>query len=202
LILLEDVTMGWKSVVVTMVLACAQAGVAFGDELTQIVQQDLTTLGYDAGAADGTATTKTIIAVSKFQAEHDLKVTGEITPQLAGLIQATISQQTNPGSSAQVAVTTEVTPAEAQADLEARQKACLQEKVDAAQQVSQTKSGLGKLFSAVSRNVSQYGSVGSVTQISDAADQIYSADATMGDLKGAAADLGISDSDIDACRNP
>jgi len=41
-----------------------------------------------------------------------------------------------------------------------------------------------------------------VAQISDAADQVYSAGATMGDLKGAAADLGISESDIEACQNP
>ncbi|MBK6739124.1 MAG: peptidoglycan-binding protein [Haliea sp.] len=111
-----------------MVLACAQAGVALADELVQIVQQDLTTLGYDPGAADGTATTKTIIAVSKFQAEHNLEVTGEITPQLAGVIQAAISQKSNPGSSAQVSVSAETTPAEDPAALEARQTACLQEK--------------------------------------------------------------------------
>mgnify|MGYP006367263219 CR=1 FL=1 len=73
--------MGWKSIAIAVVLACAQAGAALADELVQIVQQDLTTLGYDPGAADGTATTKTIIAVSKFKAEHNLEVTGEITPQ-------------------------------------------------------------------------------------------------------------------------
>lgn len=52
--------MNWKAVVIVMVLACSHTGMAFGDELTQIVQQDLTTLGYDPGAADGTVTTKTI----------------------------------------------------------------------------------------------------------------------------------------------
>lgn len=195
--------MAWKSVVMGVVLACINPGLAFADELTQIVQQDLISLGYDPGAADGTATTKTIIAVSKFQAEHNMEVTGEITPQLAGTIQAAMSQQNNPAaSSAQATATAEVSPEQAQADLEARQKVCLQQKVEAAQQAEQTKSGLGKLFSAVSRNVSQYGSTGTIAQISDAADQVYSADATMGDLKGAAADLGISESDIEACQNP
>jgi peptidoglycan hydrolase-like protein with peptidoglycan-binding domain len=185
-----------------MVLACTQVGVAFGDELTQIVQQDLTKLGYDPGAADGTATTKTIIAVSKFQAEHDMEVTGEITPQLAGVIQAAISQQGSATSSVKVAATAEVSPEQAQADLKARQEACLQEKVAAAQQASKTQSGLGKLFSAVTRTASQYGGVDTLSKVHDTSNQIYSAGATMGDLKGAAADLGISDSDIDACRNP
>ena len=194
--------MGWKSVVMVMVLSCAQAGLAFGDELVEIVQQDLTTLGYDPGAIDGSTSTKTIIAVSKFQSEHNMEVTGEITPQLAGVIQATISQQSNASGGVQVTATAEVTPEEAQADLEARQKACLQEKVAAAQQAEKTQSGLGKLLSAVTRTASQYGSVGTIAQISDSADQVYSAGATMGDLKGAAADLGISESDIEACKNP
>lgn len=194
--------MAWKSVVVAMILACGPAGAAFGDELVQIVQQDLITLGYDPGAADGSATTRTIIAVSRFQAENGMDVTGEITPQLAGVIQAAISGQSNATSSVQVAVTAEVTPEQQAADLKARQEACLQEKVDAAQQASKTQSGFGKLFSAVSRTASQYGSAGMIAEISDTADQVYSAGATMGDLKGAAADLGISDSDIEACQNP
>ena len=105
----------WKAVFVATVLACTSAGQALGDELVQIVQQDLTTLGYDTGPADGEATTKTIIAVSKFQAEHNLEVTGEITPQLAGVIQAAISKQGNSTGSVQVAATAEVTPEQAQA---------------------------------------------------------------------------------------
>lgn len=194
--------MSWKTIVMVMILACTPAGVALADELVQIVQQDLITLGYDPGAADGAASTKTVIAVSKFQSEHNMAVTGEITPQLAGVIQAEISRQGSSAGSVQAAATAEVTPEQQQADLEARQKACLQEKVDAARQASQAQSGIGKLFSAVSRNVSQYGSAGTIAQVSDAADQVYSAGATMGDLKGAAADLGISESDIEACQNP
>lgn len=194
--------MGLKSLVMVMFLACAQASVALGDELTQIVQQDLITLGYDPGAADGIASTKTIVAVSKFQAEHNMEVTGEITPQLAGIIQAAISQQSSATSSVQASATAEVTPEQAQADLKARQEACLQEKVEAAQQASKTQSGLGKLFSAVTRTATQYGGADTLATIHDATNKVYSAGATMGDLKGAAADLGISESDIEACKNP
>ena len=113
--------MSWKSLVVVMAMTCVQSALTYGDELVQIVQQDLTTLGYDTGTTDGSATTKTTIAVSKFQAEHDMEVTGEITPQLAGVIQAAISQQSNTNSSVQVAVTAEATPEQQEADLKARQ---------------------------------------------------------------------------------
>ena len=66
-------------------------GSVSADELTQIIQNDLTTLGYDTGPADGELSTKTIIAISKFQSEHNLEVTGEPSPQLAGVIKAQIS---------------------------------------------------------------------------------------------------------------
>jgi peptidoglycan hydrolase-like protein with peptidoglycan-binding domain len=61
--------------------------------LTKIVQENLISLGYDPGPANGEASTKTIIAVAKFQAQHNLDPNGEITPQLAGVMQATMSKQ-------------------------------------------------------------------------------------------------------------
>ena len=129
-------------------------------------------------------------------------MTGEITPQLAGIIQAALSQQGNSFPTAQASATAQAAPAEDPADLKARQEACLQEKVKAAQQAEQAKSGVAKLLSAVGRTTLQYGSVQANTRILDATNQVYSANATMGDLKGAAADLGISESDIEACKNP
>ena len=88
--------MNWISAALLLVLAVAPVGSAQADELTQIVQQGLINLGYDPGPANGEATTKTIIAVSKFQAQNDLEPTGEITPQLAGIIQANVSKRTGP----------------------------------------------------------------------------------------------------------
>lgn len=187
--------MQWKSAALVIVLSCGCAGVSHADELTQIVQQDLTALGYDTGGVDGNAGTKTIIAVSRFQAEHGLEVTGEITPQLAGRIKAAMSQ----GGSAQPA---SASPAQAQADLKARQDACLQEKIAAAEQASKMKSGLSKLFSAVSRTASRYGGSEVASQISTTSNDASSINATITDLEGAARDLGISQSDIDACQNP
>ena len=196
--------MHWKPAILVIVLACSLAGAALGDELTQIVQQDLTTLGYDTGGVTGTVTTKTIIAVSRFQSEQNLEVTGEITPQLAGVIKATITKQgsaANASQSAAIAAPT-ITPAQAQADLKARQEVCLQEKVAAAKQSAQMKSGFGKLFSAVSRTASRYGGSDTAAQISTSASDASSVNATITDLEGAAKDLGISQSDIDACQNP
>jgi peptidoglycan hydrolase-like protein with peptidoglycan-binding domain len=193
-----------KSVMLVIVLACAQAGAALADELTQMVQLDLTTLGYDPGVADGNTTTKTIIAVSKFQSEHNMEVTGEITPQLAGVIQAAISQRSNPAGAQQAVAATQpqMTPEQAQADLNARQQACLQKKVADAQQSAKTRSGFGKLFNAVSRSASRFGGGETATAISSTAGDAYSVNATVNDLEGAAKDLGISDSDIEACQNP
>ena len=196
--------MNLKSATMVIVLACSQIGLAQADELTQIVQQDLTAMGYDTGGTDGTATTKTIIAVSRFQSEHNLEVTGEITPQLAGVIKATMSKQSSPAtaSNAAAAATTQVSPQQAGADLKARQEACLQEKVAAAEDMARMKSGLSKLFSAVSRTASRYGAGDVATEISTTTSDASSVNATITDLEGAAKDLGISQSDIDACQNP
>jgi hypothetical protein len=196
--------MSWKSAAVIILLASVPVSAAFADELTQIVQQDLTTLGYDTGGTNGTASTKTIIAVSKFQAEHNLEPTGEITPQLAGVIKAAISQRGSSTQTAQpsVATTTPATPQQNAADLKARQQACLQEKAAAAQKANALKSGFGKLLSAVSRSSSQFGGGETAAQISTTASDAYSVNATVADLEGAAKDLGISESDVEACRNP
>lgn len=121
---------------------------------------------------------------------------------LAGVAQAATSQQSYPTSSAHVEVTAELTPEQQATDLRERQQACLQEKVDAAQQASKAQSGFGTLLSAVKPTPPPSGSPEAIAQISDAADRVYSAGVTMGDLKGAAADLGISESDIEICRNP
>ncbi|HSD68201.1 MAG TPA: peptidoglycan-binding domain-containing protein, partial [Woeseiaceae bacterium] len=73
--------------ILTMGLAIAFVSplAVIADELTRIVQTDLQALGYAPGNTDGEASTETIIAISKFQAENNLEVTGAATPQLAGI---------------------------------------------------------------------------------------------------------------------
>jgi hypothetical protein len=62
------------------------------DDLTQMVQNYLQALGYDPGNTDGEISTETVIAISQFQAEKGLEVTGAVTPQLAGILAAEIDR--------------------------------------------------------------------------------------------------------------
>lgn len=60
--------------------------------LTQAVQIHLKALGYDPGKMDGEASVQTSIAISQFQAEKGLEVTGEVSPQLAGILEAEVEK--------------------------------------------------------------------------------------------------------------
>ncbi|NIW25574.1 MAG: hypothetical protein GWN29_13960, partial [Gammaproteobacteria bacterium] len=71
-------------------------GLAGADALTQMIQQDLTALGYATGASDGEMNVETAVAISQFQAERGMDVTGEVTPQLAGVIKAAINNPDMP----------------------------------------------------------------------------------------------------------
>ena len=59
-----------------------ESKIATADDLTRNIQKELLALGYDPGATDGKMTTQTAIAISRFQAEQGLEVTGEPTPEL------------------------------------------------------------------------------------------------------------------------
>ncbi len=62
------------------------------DDLTQMVQRHLQALGYDPGNTDGEMSLETTIAISQFQAEKGLEVTGEVSPQLAGILAAEVDK--------------------------------------------------------------------------------------------------------------
>jgi hypothetical protein len=61
-----------------------------GSSLTQTAQNYLQALGFDPGKADGEMSLETIIAISQFQSENGMEVTGEVTPQLIGLLAARV----------------------------------------------------------------------------------------------------------------
>jgi len=180
---------------------------AFADGLTQIVQKDLVTLGYDPGNTDGQATTATVVAISKFQAEHGLEVTGEATPQLAGILKAEIKKRGEGGT--KVAAAAPAAPAAAPAPqsapasggMTAAQALCIQEKVQARQEAEKKKRGFGRLLSAVSRTTSRFGGGSLAGDIAQTTGDIYSANATAEDIKGAARDLGLTESELEECRN-
>ncbi|HNP63993.1 MAG TPA: peptidoglycan-binding domain-containing protein [Woeseiaceae bacterium] len=64
-----------------------------GGNLVQQIQIDLTTLGYEPGNVAGDLDTMTQVAISQFQAEQNLAVTGQPSNELARALRVAISQQ-------------------------------------------------------------------------------------------------------------
>lgn len=195
-------------IVFLLLIATMFSSLVYSDDLTRIIQEDLTTLGYDTGAVDGELTTKTIIAISKFQSEHDMEVTGEPSPQLAGVIKAQLSgngsspaQPAPAQSTAQETSSPQQPPEDAEA-LKAAQQACLQEKMAAQQEANKKKSGFGKLLRAATRTMNTFGNSEVASQVSRTSYEVYSANASYEDVQSAAKDLGLTEDDIEACRNP
>jgi peptidoglycan hydrolase-like protein with peptidoglycan-binding domain len=189
------------------------AGIATGataDELTMMVEQDLARLGYETGPVDGEETIETVIAISKFQAENNVAVTGEVSAELARTLMAaqpagassapvtTSSVAAAPAPVAADSAAAPPAPAMDPATLQAAQNACLQEKAAAAQAAQKTKRGLGRLFRAVTRTAAREGNY----ELARTAGDIYYAGATADDLSAAAKDLGLTEDDVTACQNP
>lgn len=63
------------------------------DNMTQTVQNHLEFLGYNTGNTDGDLSIDTQVAISQFQAEMGIAVTGEVTPQLLGLLAAEVDSR-------------------------------------------------------------------------------------------------------------
>lgn len=184
---------------VLCVLAAAMFTAPAGaDDLTRIIQQDLTALGYEPGAASGEMTTQTVVAITKFQADNGMEITGEVSPQLAGVIKARLKSGATAGSPSVAATSAPQTadPAAAQA----AQQACLQKKIADAQEAQKKKRGFGSLMSAVSRTAGRFG--GQFGQdVAETTRDIYDVNATVADLESAAKDLGLTESDLEQCRN-
>ena len=167
----------------TVPTASAGAAPSAVDELTLMIQEDLAALGYDVEAT-GAMDTATAIAISQYQAENNLPVTGEPSPQLAGILAAGTSEKASAARSPE--------------ELQAAQQACLQEKMEAAQAAQKTKRGFGSLMRGVGRLAGQLGDYDLARTTGD----IYQAGATVEDFSQAAKDLGLTENDIAACQNP
>ncbi len=179
---MRGVTRALAALTLPLLVATAHA-----DALIQSIETDLTALGYQTGPVDGVETVETQIAISQFQADNQLEVTGTASPQLAGIIKSKTSSGT---ASAQAAA-----PAETEQE-------CLQRKVAEAEQAKQQKKGLMSLFNTVSRTASRYGGGSEIaSDISEASRDIADANATKEDFEQAARDLGLSQGEIDSCRN-
>lgn len=189
--------------------AFATSSLAVADELTKMAQEHLTRLGYETGAIDGEMNVTTAVAISKFQAQNDLEVTGEVSPQLVGILSAHVDEQADPGSASATAVAAPMSAATApsvaaestEVDAEVlrqAQEACLKEKIAEAEAKRKKRRGFGSLMSAVTRTAGQLGN----REVSTAANDVYQANATAADLSQAAEDLGVTESDIEECQNP
>ena len=84
------------------------------------------------------------------------------------------------------------------AALHAAQQACLKEKMEQAQQSQEKKRGFGRLLGAAGRIAGRFGGA----DVSQTMGDVYTANATADDLAAAAKDLGLSESDIESCKNP
>jgi hypothetical protein len=87
-------------------------------------------------------------------------------------------------------------------DLSARQQTCLEEAAAQAarkQEKEKKKKGFGRLMGAVSRTAGRFGAGGDIGKINQ---DIYDANATASDVSIMAEELGISEDDVERCRNP
>lgn len=176
-------------------------------ELIKMAQKELIALGYEPGNIQGEMDTQTTVAVSKFQAENNMAVTGEVTPQLIGALRAAKNKGNQPAVAGTTAAPNAAAPAQAapqqqQLSLEQRQQACLQEKYAAAQERNKKKRGMMRLLNAVSRTSRQFGDGGLAGDISRASNEAYNVNATAEDLEAAGKDLGLTPEEMEQCRNP
>lgn len=185
--------------IVSFVLAFCGLQIAAADELTQMVEDSLSQLGYDTGTVDGEADVKTAIAVSQYQAEKGLEVTGEISPQLAGMLAADVKNGGVVPATASAATSAPAAqPTPDPAALAAAQQACLQKKVEEQQAKQQKKKAFGKMLSAISNTAIKHGGYDTAQTVSE----VYSAGASASDIAQAAKDMGLTEQDVADCENP
>ncbi|MEM7502192.1 MAG: peptidoglycan-binding domain-containing protein [Pseudomonadota bacterium] len=174
------------------------------EELVKMIQKDLIALGYDPGNIQGEISTQTVVAISRFQAEYNFDVTGEATPQLAGVIKATLKQKNNPAATIASAPATGPVLGETDiATLQDAQQKCLQDKIAAKQKSEKKRKGFGSLMRAVTNTAARFGGSSDLaTRVRGTTHDIYNANATAQDWEQAAEDLGLTQDELEACRNP
>lgn len=192
-----------KCIPICLLLAVITPTAVTADDLTKMIQKDLVALGYDPGNIQGEMSTETAIAISKFQAENNLEVTGEASPQLAGVIKARMNNKNNaPGGGASAPATAAAQPADPAA-LQAAQQQCLQDKIAAKQKSQKKKKGFGSLMRAVTNTAARFGGGSELArQVSETSHDIYNVNATADDWERAAEDLGLTKDELEECQNP
>lgn len=185
-----------KSIPIGLLMALLLPVAVIADDLTKMIQKDLIALGYDPGNIQGELSTETIVAISTFQAENNIEVDGQASPQLAGIIKAKLKSKN--GSAPAEPAPQAMDPAQ----LQAARDACLQKKVEAAQQTNKKKKGFGSFIKAVANTSSRFGGGDIAREVSETSRDIYDVSATADDWERAAEDMGLTTDDIEACQNP
>ena len=62
------------------------------EQVIRLIQQDLTTLGYETDVINGVLTTQTVAAINAFETRMGMPVTGAATPELANILAAEVSK--------------------------------------------------------------------------------------------------------------
>jgi hypothetical protein len=104
--------------------------------------------------------------------------------------------------SAESAPTTSAPAASGNGDLATRQQACIEDAAKSAEQASSAKKktkGFGRLLGKMSRTANR---LGISNKLGGASRDIYDANATANDVADIANELGISENDVDRCRDP
>jgi hypothetical protein len=98
--------------------------------------------------------------------------------------------------------TTSTAPASGDGDLAARQQACIEEAAKAAEETrsAQKKTkGIGRLLGKMSRTANR---LGISNKLGGASRDIYDANATATDIADITEDLGITEDDVERCKDP
>jgi len=161
------------------------APVVLADELVQMIQKDLVALGYDPGTIDGQLTTKTQVAISKFQTDNGMPVTGEASPQLAGVTSSKVDQMRNGGKQAQAEASAE--------EKAAAERNCQQKKAQESAEKREKATGFRRLAGAGTRLLGRYGS----SEAASTATDVYVTGSVASDAAVAADELGITDEDCE-----
>lgn len=161
------------------------------DELVKQIQQDLNTLGYDAGTADGKMGVKTQMAIGKFQKTYGLPVDGKPSVSVAIAI-----SEAKDASSSRVAARTGAAETVSQPSAEqlASQEACLKRKAEEAQ-AAQKSSMFGALTDMAGTMLSSFGQHELAMMLGQAKTVAQQAE-TVSQLSK---DLGISEQQVQEC---
>lgn len=145
--------------------APAAAPATAGDDLTRRIQRDLVALGYEPGSINGEMSVDTAVAISRFQAENGLEVSGEVSPQLAGILAARVGAMRDGGQAA-------AAPATAAGQAAAPPSASAQSGADcvpkAAEEASDASRNASRLARAGGRLFSRFGGDEARAQVADA----------------------------------